>query len=73
MTKERSFSRVFEKNYSSNTCLGHLTDQIPTAFGKGLFTGMILIDLQKKVFDTIGHQILLTKMKYLGFSKNTIT
>ena len=73
MTKQRSFSRVFEKHYSSNTCLGHLTDQIPTAFGTGLFTGMILIDLQKKVFDTIGHQILLKKMKYLGFSKNTIT
>ena len=32
---------------------------------------MILIDLQK-VFDTIDHQILLKKMKYLGFSKNAI-
>ena len=33
---------------------------------------MILIDLQK-VFDTIDYQILLKKMKYLGFSKNTVT
>ena len=33
---------------------------------------MVLIDLQK-AFDTIDHQILLKKMKYLGFSKNTIT
>ena len=32
---------------------------------------MILIDLQK-AFDTTDHQILLKKMKYLGFSKNTI-
>ena len=32
---------------------------------------MILINLQK-VFDTIDHQILLKKMKYLGFSKNTV-
>ena len=32
---------------------------------------MILIDLQK-AFDTIGHQILIKKMKYLDFSKNII-
>ena len=32
---------------------------------------MILIDLQK-VFETIDQQILLKKMKFLGFSKNTI-
>ena len=62
----------FQKNYSTNTGLGHLTDKINTRFEKGLFTGMVLIDLQK-AFDTIDHQILLKKMKYLGFSKNTIT
>ena len=33
---------------------------------------MVLIDLQK-AFDTMDHQILLKKMKYLGFSKNAIT
>ena len=33
---------------------------------------MILIDLQK-AFDTTDHQILLKKMKYLGFFKNTVT
>ena len=62
----------FQKNYSANTCLGHLTDEITTGFEKWLFTGMILIDL-KKAFDIIDHQILLKKMKYLGFSKNTVT
>ena len=61
------FQLVFRKNYSTSTCLGHLTDKITTGFEKGLFTGMILIDLQK-VFYTIDHQILLKKMKYLGFS-----
>ena len=53
----------FRKNYSTNTCLGHLTDEITTRFEKSIFTGMILVDLQK-AFDTIT-QILLNKMKYL--------
>ena len=65
------FQSGFLKNYSTNTCLGHLTDKITTGFEKGLFTGMILIDLQK-AFYTIDHHILLKKMKHLGFSKNTI-
>ena len=66
------FQLGFRKNYSTNTCLGHLTDKNSTGFEKDLFTGMILIDFQKAL-DAIGHQILLKKMKYLGFSKNTIT
>ena len=66
------FQSGFWNNYSTNTCLGHVTHKITIRFEKGLFTGMVLIDLQK-AFDTIDHQILLKKMKYLGFSKNTIT
>ena len=33
--------------------------------------GMILVDLQKK-FDTLGHGILLEKMKYFGFWASVI-
>ena len=52
------FQSRFRKNYSPNTYfLGHLTDKITTRFEKVLFTD---------------HQILLKKMKYLGFSKNAI-
>ena len=66
------FQSGFRKNYSTNTCLGHLTDKITTGFEKGLFTGMVLIDLQK-AFDVINHQILLQKITYLGFSKNAFS
>ena len=48
-----------------------MTDKITTRFEKGLVTGMILIDLQK-AFYTIDPQILIKKIKYLGFSKNVI-
>ena len=62
------FQLGFWKNNLQNICLGNLTDKITTRFKKGLSTGINLIDLQK-AFDTIEHQILLKKLKYLGFSK----
>ena len=43
------FNLVFKKNYSINTCFGHLTDKITTKVDKGLFSGMILIDIQKSL------------------------
>ena len=38
---------------------------------KGRHTGMIMIDLQK-VFDTLDHNVLLEKMKCMGFKKPVI-
>ena len=61
------FARVFEK-----TTLQTLVLDIPFVLDISLFTGMILTDLQK-AFDTTDHPILLKKIKYLGFSKNTVT
>ena len=58
----------FRKSYSTDSCLSYLNNQIATGFESGLYTGMILIDLQK-AFDTINHDILISKMKHLGFSK----
>ena len=62
----------FRKNHSTGTCLSYLTDKILTGFDSCLLTGMILIDL-RKAFDTISHNILLTKMSSVAFSFQFIT
>ena len=51
---------------STDTCLSYLSDNIIQGFENGMFTGMILIDLQK-AFDTIDHDNFLRKMKHLAF------
>ena len=61
----------FRTNHSTNSCLSYLSNKIQNGIEEGKFTGMILIDLQK-AFDTIDHEILLLKMKYLGFAESTI-
>ena len=40
-------------------------------FDRGLMTGMILTDLQKS-FDTTDHDLLLKKLKAIGFSNDTV-
>ena len=61
----------FRKNFSTDWCLSYLSNKILNGFDSGLYTGMILIDLQK-AFDTINHCILLKKMKFMGFSDEAI-
>ena len=61
----------FRKSYSTDSFLSYLNNKIATGFESGLYTGIILIDLQK-AFDTINHDILISKMKHLGFSKETL-
>ena len=62
----------FRKHHSTNTCLSHLNNKILEGFDKGMVSGMILIDLQK-AFDTIDHNILLKKLKFMGFADSTIS
>ena len=66
-----SFQSGFRGKHSTDTCLTYLHDKILKGLDEGLLTGMISIDLQK-AFDTIDHEILLSKMPLLGFSNNTI-
>ena len=51
-------------------CLSYPNNKIATGFESGLYTGLILIDLQKD-FDTVNHDILLKKMEFIGFSEET--
>ena len=48
----------FRPDHSTYTYLSHISDKIVQEFKNSMFTGMILIDLQK-AFDTIDHKIFL--------------
>ena len=62
----------FRPNHSSDFALSFLNDKILKGFDKRVFTGMILIDLQK-AFDTIDHKKFLEKMQFFGFSENVVS
>ena len=57
----------FRKRFFTDSCLFYLNNKMAKDFESGLYTGMILIDLQK-AFDTVNHDILLKKMDFIGFS-----
>ena len=61
----------FRTKHSTDLCLSYLNDKILKCFDNGLFASMILIDLQK-TFDTIDHNILLEKLKAIGFYDDTV-
>ena len=61
----------FRTKHSTNLCLSYLNDKILKGFDNDLFTGMILIDLQK-AFDTIDRNIILEKLKVIGFCDDTV-
>ena len=59
------FQSGFRSRYSTDTCLIHLFDYLKGNTSKGLFTGMLLLDLQK-AFDTVDHEILCRKLDAIG-------
>ena len=63
---------VSKITFNRDLFLSFLNDKILKAFDNGMYTGIILIDLQK-AFDTINHKILLDKLLSIGFSKITIS
>ena len=58
----------FRNFFSTDSYLSYLNNKIATSFESGLYTGMILIDLQK-AFDAANRDILLKKMEFIGFSE----
>jgi hypothetical protein len=66
------YQSEFRSKYSTDTCLSLLNNKILNGFENGMLTGMILIDIQK-AFDTIDHEIFLSKLNCLGFSKNCVS
>jgi hypothetical protein len=54
----------FKQKYSIDTYLIYLLDYLRTNNAKGLYTGMIMLDLQKD-FDTVDHNILCSKLKVM--------
>ena len=55
----------FKQKYSTDTCLIYLFDYPRTNNANGLYTGMIMLDLQK-AFDTVDHNISCSKLKVMG-------
>jgi len=61
----------FRKNYSTITALLKVTDDINKAMDNSKLTLLSLLDLSK-AFDCVHHELLLTKLGALGFSRSVV-
>ena len=61
----------FRANHSCETILVKITDEWLEAMDKGLFTGIVMIDL-RKAFDSVDHKLLLKKLQVYGLNTNSL-
>ncbi|CAB4037987.1 Hypothetical predicted protein, partial [Paramuricea clavata] len=61
----------FRPKLSTSIALTQLTEEILHNLDNKLVTGAVFIDL-RKAFDTVDHELLILKLRNLGFSKSVI-
>ena len=61
----------FRRSYSTETALIDLSDRIKFCMDKGLYTGMVMIDLQN-AFDTVNHAIMSDKLGAIGCDDGSV-
>ncbi|CAH2109119.1 unnamed protein product [Euphydryas editha] len=62
----------FRKGHSTTTALGDVVDNILFAQDRGEITALVLLDYSR-AFDTLNIPLLLSKMKYYGFTDNCVS
>lgn len=60
----------FCKNLSTTDAIMNLCNQISDGFNTGLYTGATFCDISK-AFDCVNHELLILKLKQIGFDKSS--